>query len=380
MSGGAIRGAAITGIGIVSAAGESPEAHLAALRARRGPVPDSETHPPFAFHAAADVDLERRVPKRSDRRQMEHWQLLGVTAAGDALEAAGLLGDVEAMARVELHVAADGGGRDPEADAAVIGALAGMADWGPELNARLQRELKPSSMLAQLPNMLGGNIAIVHGLGGGSRTFMGEETGGMQALAAALARIEAGQSAGLLVGGAYNVAPPDRILALAIGGLLHEGPVVPVFDAGRRGIVPGAMSAFLMLEPAAAAAARGAPVLARLSGLVSSWTGPGGGSDLGPLAAALAGLAAGAAVPLAISAASGMPARSQAELAAIRAACPAAEIVALGDLAGHGMDASFPAAVALAALAVAAGDAPRVLVSGGAHWRGEAAALVEAAA
>ena len=36
-------------------------------------------------------------------------------------------------------------------------------------------DLRPTLFLAQLSNLLAGNIAIVHGVSGTSRTFMGEE-------------------------------------------------------------------------------------------------------------------------------------------------------------------------------------------------------------
>ena len=38
-------------------------------------------------------------------------------------------------------------------------------------------DLRPTLFLAQLSNLLAGNIAIVHGVCGTSRTFMGEEVG-----------------------------------------------------------------------------------------------------------------------------------------------------------------------------------------------------------
>ena len=43
------------------------------------------------------------------------------------------------------------------------------------LNERLMNDLRPTLFLAQLSNLLAGNIAIVHGVCGTSRTFMGEE-------------------------------------------------------------------------------------------------------------------------------------------------------------------------------------------------------------
>ena len=58
------------------------------------------------------------------------------------------------------------------------------------LNERLMNDLRPTLFLAQLSNLLAGNIAIVHGVSGTSRTFMGEEAAGIDAARIALARIE----------------------------------------------------------------------------------------------------------------------------------------------------------------------------------------------
>jgi len=42
--------------------------------------------------------------------------------------------------------------------------------------------LRPTLFLAQLSNLLAGNISIVHGVTGSSRTFMGEEVAGVDAV------------------------------------------------------------------------------------------------------------------------------------------------------------------------------------------------------
>ena len=43
-------------------------------------------------------------------------------------------------------------------------------------------DLRPTLFLAQLSNLLAGNISIVHGVTGASRTFMGEESSGVDAI------------------------------------------------------------------------------------------------------------------------------------------------------------------------------------------------------
>src|ERR1700691_4122542 len=77
--------------------------------------------------------------------------------------------------------------------------------------------------LAQLSNLLAGNISIVHGVTGSSRTFMGEESAGVDAVRIALARIEAGQSDIALVGGAQNGERKEMLMLYAFGGFVLKG-------------------------------------------------------------------------------------------------------------------------------------------------------------
>ena len=67
-------------------------------------------------------------------------------------------------------------------------------------------DLRPTLFLAQLSNLLAGNISIVHGVTGSSRTFMGEEAAGVDAVRVAQARIASGQSDIALVGGAQTAS------------------------------------------------------------------------------------------------------------------------------------------------------------------------------
>ena len=85
-------------------------------------------------------------------------------------------------------------------------------------------DLRPTLFLAQLSNLLAGNISIVHGVTGASRTFMGEEQAGVDALRIARERIAAGQADIVLVGGAYNAERPDVLLIYEMGGFLWKEP------------------------------------------------------------------------------------------------------------------------------------------------------------
>jgi 3-oxoacyl-[acyl-carrier-protein] synthase II len=124
--------------------------------------------------------------------------------------------------------------------------------------------------LAQLPNLLAGNISLVHGVVGSSRTFMGEEAAGVDAVRVAQARIAVGQSELTLVGGAYHGTRWDVLLAFELGSVVLKGKFAPVWDRGPQGgIAFGTLGAFLVLESSEHAKSRGAKPRARISQVFS---------------------------------------------------------------------------------------------------------------
>ena len=143
-------------------------------------------------------------------------------------------------------------------------------------------DLRPTLFLAQLSNLLAGNISIVHGVTGSSRTFMGEEAAGVDAVRIALARIIAGQSDIMLVGGAHNGERPDLLMLYEFGGYNLKDRFAPVWKrAPKGGFALGSLGAFLVIEARAHAEARGAKRLARLSAVLSDRTPPAAGRRRG---------------------------------------------------------------------------------------------------
>ena len=179
---------------------------------------------------------------------------------------------------LHLVVAAGGGERDYAVDGAILTGLRDAADPGAYLNERLQNDLRPTLFLAQLSNLLAGNIAIVHGVTAASRTFMGEESAGIDALRIAQARVASGQIDAILVGGSYSAERPDVLVIHEMGGFLARDAYRPVFRRGATGgFILGSCAAFLMLESEEHAAARGARALARLDRVASDRTRRGAG-------------------------------------------------------------------------------------------------------
>src|SRR4029077_3396976 len=162
----------ITGIGIVSCLGEGPEAHWRRLN-EPPPLPEMQAYAPYFVHRLAPVEFDKQIPKKGDQRQMEPWQRIGTYAAGLALDSAGAKGNAELLSRMDMIVAAGGGERDLNVDVSILSGMPGAPDPAAFLNQRLTNDLRPTLFLAQLSNLMAGNISIVHNVTGSSRTFMG---------------------------------------------------------------------------------------------------------------------------------------------------------------------------------------------------------------
>src|SRR4051812_21781870 len=256
----------ITGVGILSCLGEGEEVHWQRLN-EPPPLPEMQAYAPYMVHTVAAVELDKQIPKKGDQRQMEAWQRIGTYAAGLALDSAGAKGNAELLARMDMIVAAGGGERDEKVDSAILSGMPKAPNPEAYLNEHLMSDLRPTLFLAQLSNLLAGNISIVHGVTGSSRTFMGEEQSGVDAVRIAHARIQAGQSDIALVGGAHNGERHDLLMLYGFGGHVLKDSFAPIWErAGRGGgMVIASLGAFLVLEAREHALARGAKPLARLT-------------------------------------------------------------------------------------------------------------------
>lgn len=366
------RDVVVTGIGLVSCAGEGIAAHLDAFAAGTPRVTDAERFAPYPVHPAPSLALDGQIPKKSDQRQMEAWQRLGVYAAGLALDSAGVKQDAAFKGDMHLVVACGGGERDTAVDGAILTGLRDAADPGSYLNERLQNDLRPTLFLAQLSNLLAGNIAIVHGVTGASRTFMGEEAAGVDALRIAQSRIASGQIDTMLVGGSYSAERPDVLVVHEMGGYLRKGGYRPVFartGEDEAGFILGSAAAFLVLEAAETAAARGASTFARLLPVTSDRPRRAAGS-VGESLSVL-WRQAGTSPDTVISGATGVAGITAEEGAALAALAPGVPVTALGDVAGHTLEVVAPLGAALAAALIGEGRAREVAVTTVGHRRGE---------
>lgn len=386
----------ITGVGIVSCLGEGGDAHWQKLMEAK-PTADAATFSPFVVHPIAPINFDTQIPKKGDQRQMEPWQRIGTYAAGLALDSAGVKGKPDILSRMDMIVAAGGGERDLNVDSSILSGTSHAANPAAFLNEKLMGDLRPTLFLAQLSNLLAGNISIVHGVTGSSRTFMGEESSGVDAVRIALSRIAAGQSDIALVGGAHNGERPDLLMLYEFGGHCLKQWYKPVWEraASGGGFALGSLGAFLVIEARDHAEKRGAKPLARLTTVMSDRSNRQPGAATAALSRLLERIkdkimSGHAAI---LSGASGAVEATAEERSFLEAHGDLA-VRATGSYVGHGMEPQFPMNVALAAVALAhgslfppcdatgleksmSGTLEQVLVTGVGHWRGEGLALVE---
>jgi 3-oxoacyl-[acyl-carrier-protein] synthase II len=385
----------ITGIGLATSLSDNLDANWDALAQRRVNV-DEKGFAPYIVHPLAPVSFDAQIPKKGDQRQMEAWQRIGTYAAGLALDSAGIKGNKDILARMDMIVAAGGGERDLAVDSAILNAEAKGNSSPGFLNERLMNDLRPTLFLAQLSNLLAGNIAIVHGVTGSSRTFMGEEAAGVDAARIALARIAAGQSDIALVGAAHNGERKDLLVLYEFGDFNLKNKFAPVWARGENsGFALGSGGAFLVIESRKHAEARGAKPYARLTNVVADQArrkNPGEvTATLKALWSKLGKLDDNGAI---ITGATGAEPVTSEERAFLTTHSDFA-VRATGTTFGHTMETQFPLGLALAALSISRGQlfppndssgleiemakAPsQIVVIGAGHWRGEGMALVEA--
>ncbi len=380
----------ITGLGLLSSLGEGPDAHWEALQGGKPLNVDLERFAPYPVHALQEPDWATQISRR-DMRQMEPWQQIGTYAAGLALDDANAK-DEELCGRMDMIVAAGGGERDVEVDTAIMQGARETNDRDALLTERLSNDLRPTLFLAQLSNLLAGNISIVHKVTGSSRTFMGEEGAGISAIQTAAARIASGQSDIVLVGGAYNAERADMMLIFELGQYMTKS-AKPIWSRTGEdaGFAVGSVGAFLVLESEAHAKARGVTPYAKLRGVVADHGSRSDGEAAKRMDGAIDCLPVSEKTAI-LSGATGCDGITAEESAFLMKHLPGSPVRGYGTILGHSLEAHFPMGVAMAALAMkhnhfyppfepaeqATDDAPKnILVSTFGHYRSEGLALVE---
>ena len=247
----------VTGMGAVSAAGDSVAALCEAAVAGRGTAEWREFEtgtgcPRFAVCSASELDVS--PPELHPARKMDRSAQLALLAANQAWKQA-QLSDAYSPAQMGMAV---GSSRGP------LGKVH-------ESLAALDRPKYPPSLSANCSfGSLGGMLAQAFKLNGPGATISATCASSAFAIGFAAEQILLGKAEVMLAGGAEAPLQPVVLAQLHSAGVLgfHEDArrTCRPFDSTRDGMVLGEGGAFLVLESARAAARRGIQPLAQLAG------------------------------------------------------------------------------------------------------------------
>ncbi len=247
------RGVAVTGLGAVTSIGRNVSEFWTGLTAGTCGI-----RPLSLFDASAyRTQTAGEVPEIPDgfltpaeRRRMSRADRMGVAAAAEAIDAAGLDISREDPTRVGVIL---GGGTS--------GLLDSEAFY--ELHLR-GREGRPSKVLNHLPDAITDRVAQRWGLQGIKSTITTACSSSANAMGYAFDAIVAGRADVVITGGS------DVLARLTYGGFNSLRSVDPdpcrPFDRARRGLSIGEAAGILVFEEAGRARRRGAPIRAEFRG------------------------------------------------------------------------------------------------------------------
>ena len=253
----------ITGYGVVSAIGNSPEEFWNNLKAGKtgiGPIThfDAEATGISVAAEVKEFPFDKYFQKK-DARRMDTFSLYAVYAALDAMEMSGITEENTNFDRLGCIMASGIGGLEQsQKNSQAIVAK------GP------RKGVAPLYVPLAIANMATGNVALRTGARGVSRAEVTACAAGANSIGSAFREIKHGYADAMIAGGAEAA-----MCELGIAGFANltaltketdpEKACIP-FDKNRSGFVMGEGSGVLILESLEHAQARGANILAEIVG------------------------------------------------------------------------------------------------------------------
>ena len=267
----------VTGSGAVCAAGNDPAAILDRIERGEtaiGPIAQWDTTgwPVAVAGEIADFNARALVEDRKLHKLIRRTDLLGLFAAGRAIETSGLVAhratlDEAAAAtfsdRCGVYVGSGGGNYQNQYDYFPL--LTAAAGSLPAFGRELGDTVNPMWLLRTLPNNVLGHIGIQHGLKGPNACITNHSVGGVLSIIEALEGLRQDEAdRAVAVGHDAPIEPQMQLYYHRVGLLAREA--LRPFDARHDGSLFGEGAAALVLETEASAAARGAPVRGEILG------------------------------------------------------------------------------------------------------------------
>lgn len=258
----------ITGMGGITALGESWEGIEASLRAGRNAVrrmPEWDYFDTLNTRLGAPVDdfvTPAHYPRKMIR-SMGRVSLLAVRASEMALADAGLLDN-----------AAIRDGRMGIAYGSSSGSVEPVRVFGRMLETGSMQGVTSTSYIQMMPHTTAVNIGLFFGLKGRIIPTSSACTSGSQGIGYAYEAIRFGRQSLMLAGGAEEISAPGAAVfdTLFATSSRNEAPTTTPrpFDRDRDGLVVGEGAATLLLEEREHALARGARIYAEIVGFASN--------------------------------------------------------------------------------------------------------------
>ncbi len=258
-----VRRVAVTGLGVVSPLGNSLEEFYRSLATACSGVrrlPDEVTLG-SGVQVGALVDWDPAMHfKGPEAGSLDRVAQFALTATGQALAASGLDHSVADHNRIGVYWGTGMGGAHT---------LEGAYQ---SVYGRNDLRLRPLSMVMAMNNAAGSNVAVKWGLRGPFANFSTACSSSAMAIGEAMHAIRAGRADAMVAGGSEALLTPGMLAAWQ--ALRTLSPIdandaaasCKPFDKRRGGLVLGEGAAALVLEEESHARARGAPILAFITG------------------------------------------------------------------------------------------------------------------
>lgn len=252
----------ITGYGVASPIGNTPEDFLASLKNGTngiGPITkfDAEATGISVAGEVKEFPLEKYF-KKKDTKRMDMFSIYGIYAALEALEMADLSNEKVDEDRFGVIV---GSG---------IGGLPTIQDQVTRMNEKGPNRVSPMFVPMSIVNMVAGNIALRVGAKGICTTIVTACASGTHSIGEAFRSIKHGYSDVILAGGSEATICEIGIAGFAaLTALTTEtdpNKASTPFDKNRSGFVMGEGAGVLVMESLDHALARGANILGEVVG------------------------------------------------------------------------------------------------------------------
>lgn len=257
------RRVAVTGLGVISPIGYGVKENwdnLTSGKSGIGPISLFDTNG-FSVTIAGEVDSFNAgdfIPTKEARR-MDRFIQLGMVAANEAIEDAGLADSDIDPDLIGVYVGAGIGG---------VTTIEATTLYKQEHGVR---RISPFYIPMSIINMAAGNISISHGLRGPNLACTTACTTGTHAIGDAARLIQYGDADAMVAGGTEAAITPTSVAGFANARALSrrnddpQGASRP-WDLGRDGFVIGEGAGIVVLEEMESAKRRGAQIYAELTG------------------------------------------------------------------------------------------------------------------